>query len=606
MRRRAALAAGRVGDPALVPALIDLMNDQEPLIRQMAAFALGLVGDASAVERLSASLADSDPVVRGRSAEALGRIGDTRAGPELARFVLATMPKGAPIVAVRGDDPGSVNDPWVELRLALVSLGRLKDVRSAELALLDQEKPRFDWWAATWVAMRLESPSLKPVLLAAAASNDPLSRSLAVRGLGALKDPAAVEVAAPLVRDKSEAVVVSALRALGAIGDARGVAAAAWALDSPSSAVQREALRALAVLPADRSLRPRIVPFVGSREPWIRAAATAALARSDRESFALVLSGLDPDPVWFVRSSLATTLGDVGDETSLSLLFGLLKDEDARVLPAVLEALRKARGPDSVDTLTRHLEHPDFAVRAAAAEGLVAQKATGVVPALAAAYRRGLSDVDLDARLAAVDALGVQADASAKETLREASRSDPSRVLRERASRALSTLGDTSPPRPGPDAERPPVDYRLTLLPYDPSPGCPCSARAPSSTRATGRSRSCSTWWRRRSPLPPSSTLRAAASTTGSPSTASSPTSWSRAAARGGTATADPATRCAPSSPAVPTAGGRWGWPFPARTPRGASSSSHSPPSRTSTATTRSSGRWSRAWSTWTRSVPGT
>jgi cyclophilin family peptidyl-prolyl cis-trans isomerase len=473
VRRRAALAAGRVGDPALVPALVDLMNDQEPLIRQMAAFALGLVGDASAVERLAASLADSDPVVRGRSAEALGRIGDTRAGPELARFVLATMPKGAPIVAVRGDDPGSVNDPWVELRLALVSLGRLKDVRSVELALLDKEKPRFDWWAATWVAMRLESPSLKPVLLAAAASNDPLSRALAVRGLGALKDPAAVEVVAPLVRDKSEAVVVSALRALGAIGDARGVAAAASALDSQSSAVQREALRALAVLPADRSLRPRIVPFVGSREPWIRAAALAALARSDRESFALVLSGLDPDPVWFVRSSLATTLGDVGDETSLSLLFGLLKDEDARVLPAVLEALQKARGADSVDTLTRHLEHPDFAVRAAAAAGLAAQKAGGVVPMLAAAYRRGLLDVDLDARLAAVDALGAQADAPAKETLREAARSDPSRVVRERASRALSTLGETNLPRPGPDAERPPVDYRLTLLPYDPLPGVP-------------------------------------------------------------------------------------------------------------------------------------
>jgi cyclophilin family peptidyl-prolyl cis-trans isomerase/HEAT repeat protein len=473
VRRRAALAAGRIGDPALVPTLIDLMNDQEPLIRQMAAFALGITGDASAVDRLSASLADSDPVVRGRAAEALGRIGDPRAGPELARFVLATMPKGAPIVAVRGDDPGRADDPWVELRLALLALGRLKDVRSAELALVDKEKPRFDWWAATWVAMRLESPALRPVLLAAAASNDPLSRALAARGLGALKDPTAVEVVAPLVRDRNEAVVVSALRALAVLGDARGVAPAASMLDSPSSAVQREALRALAALPGDRALGPRIVPFVGSREPWIRAAALGALPRADRENFALVLSGLDPDPVWFVRSSLATTLGDVGDETSVSLLFGLLKDEDVRVLPAVLEALRKARGADSVDTLKRHLDHPDFAVRAAAAEGLVAQKAPGLSALLAAAWRRGLPDVDLDARLASVDGLAAQTDAPAKEALFEAARSDPARVLRERAFRALSTLGEANPPRPGPDAERPPVDYRLTLLPYDPVPGVP-------------------------------------------------------------------------------------------------------------------------------------
>ncbi len=471
VRRRAALAAGRIGDKALVPTLIDLMNDQEPLIRQMAAFALGLVGDRSAVDRLAASLSDSDPVVRGRAAEALGRIGDLRAGPELARFVLATMPKGAPVVAVRGDDPGSVSDPWLELRLALVALGRLKDVRSAELALLDRGQPRFDWWAATWVAMRLESPALKPVLLSAAASNDPLSRALGARGLGALKDPAAIEALAPLVRDGSEGVVVSALRALGTLGDARGVPAVGSVLDSPSPAIEREALRALASLPGERALRSRIVPYVGSREPWIRAAALGALARTDREDFALVLSGLDPDPVWWVRSSLATTFGDLGDEASVSILFGMLKDEDARVLPAVLEALRKARGPDSVDTLKRSLDNPDFGVRAAAAEGLLAQKATGLTPVLAAAYRRGLGDADLDARLAALEALAAQADAPAREVLAEAARSDPSRVVRERASRALAALGETSPPDPGRDPERPPLDYRLALLPYDPLPG---------------------------------------------------------------------------------------------------------------------------------------
>ncbi len=471
VRRRAALAAGRLGDPALVPTLIDLMNDQEPLIRQMAAFALGLVGDRAAVDRLAASLSDSDPVVRGRAAEALGRIGDLRAGPDLARYVLATMPKDAAVVAVRGDDPGSLNDPWLELRLALLALGRLKDVRSAELALLDRGRPRFDWWAATWVAMRLESPALKPVLLAAAASDDPFSRALAARGLGALKDPTAVEVVAPLVRDRNEGVVVSALRALGTLGDTRGVPAVASALDSPSTAVQREALRALTLLPGDRALRPRLVPLVGHPEPWIRAAALGALARSDRDDFGLVLSGLDPDPVWWVRGALATALGDLGDEASVNILFGMLKDEDARVLPAVLEALRKARGADSVDTLKRSLEHPDFAVRAAAAEGLVAQKAGGLTPALVAAYQRGRGDADLDARMAAAAGLAGQKDAPAREALREAARSDPARVVRERASRALAGLGDTSPPDPGREPGRPDLDYRLAQLPYDPVSG---------------------------------------------------------------------------------------------------------------------------------------
>ena len=470
VRRRAVLAAARIGDPAVVPTLVDLMNDQEPLIRQMAAFALGSIGDRAAVDRLVASLQDTDPVVRGRAAEALGRIGDPRAGPELARFVLAAMPKGAPLVTVRGDNPDSVDDPWMELRLAVLALGRLRDARSAELALVDGGRSRFDWWAATWAAMRIESPGLRPVLRTGALGNDPLSRALAARGLGALKDGNAVELLTGLARDPQEAVAVAALRALAAIGDPRGLPAAAAALASPSLAVQREALAAVTVLPADRTLRPRVVSLVGHREPWIRAAALGALAHTDRDDLALVLSGMDPDPVWWVRGALAGTLGELGDEASLGILFGMLKDEDARVLPFVLAALRKARGADAADTLKRHLEHPDPAVREAAADGLAALGIPGTAPALAAAYRRGTSDTEVVARMAALAALVATKDEAAKPVLLEAARTDPSRVVRESASHALAALSEKAPD-PGPGPARPDLDYRLALLPYDPLPG---------------------------------------------------------------------------------------------------------------------------------------
>src|SRR5216684_2544543 len=136
LRRRAALAAGRIADPALVPTLVDLMNDPEPEVRQMSAFAMGLIGDTTAVDRLVASLGDSDPVVRGRAAEALGRIGDARAAGDVAKLVLAAIPKGAGLVTVRGDDPGSPTDPWLELRLGLLALARLKEGRAVETALL--------------------------------------------------------------------------------------------------------------------------------------------------------------------------------------------------------------------------------------------------------------------------------------------------------------------------------------------------------------------------------------------------------------------------------------------------------------------------------------
>jgi cyclophilin family peptidyl-prolyl cis-trans isomerase/HEAT repeat protein len=473
VRRRAALGAGRIGDPAAVPALLELMNDTEVEVRQMAAFALGLIGDRTALERLVAALGDSEAVVRIRSLEALGRIGDPRVAPDVARAVAGALPKGAPRLTVRGDDPGSPTDPWAELRAGLFALFRLKDARVAESVLVSGGRSRFDWWAATYVAMRLESPLLKPVLLDAAASSDPLSRALAARGLGALKDQGVVDLLAQLSRDRDPGVAVAAVRALGVCGDGRGLAPVAVALDSGDLTVKQEALLALAALPPDRGLRARVVPYVGAPQPWLRSAALQALARTDRDEFALVLSGLDPDPEWSVRAALATALGLAGDEVSASILHAMLKDEDVRVLPFVLEALRKSRGNDEAETLRRHLTHPDPVVRAAAAEGLAALGTPGLTPPLLATYRTSQSAADLDTRTSIVSALATQKGNDAITALEEVARTDPSRVVRERAAAALRELGREPPPLGPESVDRPFNDYREAMRPYDPIPGVP-------------------------------------------------------------------------------------------------------------------------------------
>jgi cyclophilin family peptidyl-prolyl cis-trans isomerase/HEAT repeat protein len=473
VRRRAALAAGRVGDATAVPTLVELMNDGDAEIRQMAAFAMGLIGDRSAVERLVPSLKDADATVRARAAEALGHIGDPRAAADVAKMIEGAIPKNAPLVTVRGDDPGSASDPWLELRLGLFALARLKDVKAAESVLMSAGKPRFDWWAATWTAMRLETPTFRPLLAAAASSSDPLSRAFAARGLGALKDPVSIDLLAALSRDPDEGVAVNAIRALAVVGDAKGVPAVAAALGANSVTLKWEALQALALLPPDRALRGRVVPFVGHDRPWMRAAGLRALARIDRDEFSLVLSGLDPDPDWSVRAALATALGDAGTEISIGILFSMLKDPDPRVLAVVLETMRKARGADAADTLKGQLEHPDLAVRAAAAEGLAELKATGLSAALVASYKRGLGDREVDARAALVEALAVQKDEAAKVALRNAAEADPSRVIREKASAALKSLGEAPPPLAAEITDRVPLDYREAMAPYEPIPGAP-------------------------------------------------------------------------------------------------------------------------------------
>ena len=473
VRRRAALAAGRVADPSLVPALVGLMNDGEVEVRRVAAFALGLSGDRRAVDRLLAALADNDAGVRARAAEALGAIGDPRAASALASFVVDALPKTISRMTVRGDDPSDPRDTWAEQRLALFALARLRDPAAAARALLGNGRSRFDWWAATWVAMRLESPALRPVLVEALSSTDPVSRALGARGLGALKDASAVEALVRLVRDPDETVALHAVRALGAIGDPRATPAAAALFASASDVLRREALRALAVLPADPSLRPRIVGLVAERDPWVRAAAFGALARTSPEDFALVLSGLDADPDFRVRQSLARALGAVGDDMSVGVLHAMLRDEDARVLPAVLEGLRRARGKDALDTLLRHLDHADLGVRSAAAEEIRELGPTGSSVRLLAAWQRGVQDGagELEARLSAVLALAAQKDAPAREGLARVVREDPSRAVRARAAALLAADGQT-PPEPGEEAvARPALDYDAAMAPYAPRAG---------------------------------------------------------------------------------------------------------------------------------------
>jgi epoxyqueuosine reductase len=70
--RNACVAAGNAGDPALVPALIPLLDDAEPLIRGHAAWALGRIEGEDAVRALAQSLTvEGNPWVRDEITQAM-------------------------------------------------------------------------------------------------------------------------------------------------------------------------------------------------------------------------------------------------------------------------------------------------------------------------------------------------------------------------------------------------------------------------------------------------------------------------------------------------------------------------------------------------------
>ena len=95
LRRRAAIAIGRVGMVEGAEPLLPLLRDADPDVRTMAAFGLGLLGDARAVGPLTAALDDADWRVRGRAADALGRVGDAAAAPAVGKLASSVVDSGA-------------------------------------------------------------------------------------------------------------------------------------------------------------------------------------------------------------------------------------------------------------------------------------------------------------------------------------------------------------------------------------------------------------------------------------------------------------------------------------------------------------------------------
>ena len=80
--RNVAVALGNSGDPRAVPALVDALGDEEPLVREHAAWALGRLGGIEAEHALvHATKSELDPCVR----EAIDRALDTKTENEECR-----------------------------------------------------------------------------------------------------------------------------------------------------------------------------------------------------------------------------------------------------------------------------------------------------------------------------------------------------------------------------------------------------------------------------------------------------------------------------------------------------------------------------------------
>ncbi len=448
IRRRAALAVGRVGLKDGVKPLIALLKDGDPEVRQMAAFALGLIGDRSAEATLVAALADESPLVKGSAAEALGLIGDGAAADAIGRMALQIVNSGA-LTETPGDGEDSRRDtPASAFRLAVYALVKLKAWGPIASAVLDQNgQPRVRWWPVAFALQRIEDPRALQALMTLARDPHPYTRAFAAKGLGPIKSRDAVPALIPLVASGDRSVAVEAIRSLGRIGDPAAIPSLLKIVQTPRADpnLRFEAVSALGSLKGDGTTEA-LLDSLTDPSPPIRSASIRALSQRDHETFVTVLSGLDPDAHWSVRAALATVLGTVPLEIGLPRLRSMLHDTDERVIPSVLSSLAHLKAPDAATVLVEHLTHDDPVIRAAAARGLGELKpATGLAP-LADAYKSGQRDVTYVARAAALEALAAYGAKDATPVLTTAL-ADKDWAVRVRAAQLLKQLD------PGSDAD---------------------------------------------------------------------------------------------------------------------------------------------------------
>lgn len=324
-----ALLAGRPSEvPArspetAAPDLVPLLRSRSSERRYEAAIALGRTGDQAAVPALKDALSDPDPGVRWMALEALGAIG----GPALPVLI------------------GLLDSDDVDLRWgAAVALGDIGDpaaIGSLVTALGDSDR-----YVRTRAALALSVigvPALPP-LAAASGSEDAGVRWAAALALGKIRSPESIETLSTLLADPDRSVRWKAAEALGVLGGASVVGPLVAALGDGDEAVRGEAAAALVAI-GDPAISP-LVEALRTKERWF--CAVEALRRMGDAAVPALRSALSRKNRW-VRIGAAMILAEEGDRQGTDLLVAALSDPDPDVREAAREVLdaRLSRGSES-------------------------------------------------------------------------------------------------------------------------------------------------------------------------------------------------------------------------------------------------------------------
>lgn len=455
VRRRAALAAGRIGDEGAVAPLGALVyGDRDERVRATAAFALGEIESESASGALQEALARSKSLeVRARAIEALGKIAaalpDARAD--------AKKRIGDVIVSALATQSRQPKPERMLVLLGLTAVLRARPENGARTAalFLASKDARVRGDAANTLTRLRAKESLERLRAMLASDTDAVARANAARALGAAEDKAAFDVlAARVAEDPDTRVRVSAVRSLASLKEARAggplreraeVLHADYRLERNGTANARvpsavnellEIFTALGTVLANTNDERAVELLRAYRsEGLVAPQLETALARiapaqymrdpAVSELFTRVPTFKDPSVTWQKVSAMGQGLGEMASVTSAQVGNSVVSMQaDAQIalrslitspntpalaVPDLLRALAAFKPIDLAAVARTQLKADDVIVRATAADILSdlppdADNSRALVEALP----RALDDEINDAALSVLGALAKQ------------------------------------------------------------------------------------------------------------------------------------------------------------------------------------------------------
>ena len=336
VRRRAAIAIGRIADPAAAPLLEKMRADRDPQVAAAVVFATGQLRVNANVAWLASVLsapATPAPVAR-EAAQALGKIPNNEANLQAiadARSALGAYLAKAPATTAAAPVVGE----------ALLSWGRYTGKADLAPVIRWITSPNVETrWRATWALIRPRDPEGLPHVTKLVEDASAEVRYWAVRGLApGVVDAAKMDRAVATERlrilfnkDPDRRVRTEALRTLLQYDDERAFGALVNALYSPDAWISVSAAEAAgARLPMDgparfaaraRVLAPLLVDVSDDKAPValriVTLNALALLAPQATKTFDLAFA-LAKSDTFAARSAAVAALGRLGDDGRAAL-----------------------------------------------------------------------------------------------------------------------------------------------------------------------------------------------------------------------------------------------------------------------------------------------